>query len=127
MPYGQSEGADQSSSVTRGGRGCLEPEPPRSTPGPTSDDNQGRGGFGKDLSQATFRNALLWLFVFGLLIRIGFLVEHARSPSFGVPTLDEKYYDMVARMLLNGEDLHELHGFRPLLYPMFLAAMYKIG
>src|ERR1051326_3235211 len=30
-------------------------------------------------------------------------------------------------MLLAGEDLHELHGFRPLLYPMLLAAMYKLA
>ena len=48
-------------------------------------------------------------------------MEHAHNPSFGVPTLDQKYYDTVARMLLAGEDLHMLHGFRPLLYPMFLA------
>ncbi len=30
-------------------------------------------------------------------------------------------------MLLNGEDLHLLHGFRPVLYPMFLAVWYKLG
>ena len=60
-------------------------------------------------------------------MRIGFYVEHANTPSFGVPTLDQKYYDTVAKMLLAGEDLHELHGFRPLLYPMFLAFFYKLG
>ncbi len=55
------------------------------------------------------------------------MVEHARTPSFGVPTLDQKYYDTAARMLLGGEDLHLLHGLRPLLYPMFLAVLYKLG
>jgi tetratricopeptide (TPR) repeat protein len=30
-------------------------------------------------------------------------------------------------MLLAGADLHALHGFRPLLYPAFLAAWYKLG
>ncbi len=30
-------------------------------------------------------------------------------------------------MLLNGEDLSLLHGFRPVLYPMFLAIWYKLG
>ena len=55
------------------------------------------------------------------------MVEHAQTPSFGVVTLDQKYYDTVARMLLAGEDLHQLHGLRPLLYPMFLAVLYKVG
>jgi tetratricopeptide (TPR) repeat protein len=98
------------------------PVPPEVALGPLS-----HGWFGWDLTSASFRKALFWLFLVGLLIRIGFLMEHARSPSFGVPTLDQKYYDTVARMLLAGEDLHELHGFRPLLYPMFLAVCYKIA
>ena len=80
-----------------------------------------------DLSRVGFQKALVVLAVLGLIVRIGFFVEHARSPSFGVPTLDQVYYDTVARMMLAGEDLRELHGFRPLLYPMFLAALYKIG
>jgi len=83
--------------------------------------------FGKDISVVGFRKALVLLVLLGLVLRIGFYVEHANNPSFGVPTLDQKYYDTVARMLLAGEDLHELHGFRPLLYPMFLAAMYQLG
>jgi Tfp pilus assembly protein PilF len=49
------------------------------------------------------------------------------ASSYGVLTLDQKYYDTVARMLLAGEDLHVLHGLRPLLYPMFLAFWYKLG
>jgi tetratricopeptide (TPR) repeat protein len=83
--------------------------------------------FGRDISALAFRKALVFLCLLGLIIRIAFLVEHARTPSFGVPTLDGKYYDTVANMLLAGEDLHELHGFRPLLYPMLLAACYKLG
>ena len=82
---------------------------------------------GKDISLPGFNKGLVLLFLLGLIVRIAFFVEHAHSPSFGVPTLDQKYYDTVARMLLTGEDLHELHGFRPLLYPMFLAMWYKIG
>lgn len=83
--------------------------------------------FGKDLSATAFIRALVLLSLLGLVVRIGFYVEHANSPSFGVPTLDEKYYDTVARMLLTGANLHELHAFRPLLYPMFLAFFYKLG
>lgn len=82
---------------------------------------------GEDISAPAFGKALVFVCLLGLIVRIGFLVEHARTPSFGVPTLDQKYYDTVARMLLAGEDLHELHGFRPLLYPMFLAVLYKAG
>lgn len=83
--------------------------------------------FGTDISVAAFRKGLVCLVLLGLVVRLGFFVEHAHSPSFGVPTLDQTYYDTVARMLLAGEDLHALHGFRPLLYPLFLALWYKIG
>jgi tetratricopeptide (TPR) repeat protein len=84
-------------------------------------------GSGNDIPVQVFRKWLILLVLLGLIVRIGFFVEHARTPSFGVPTLDQKYYDMVARMLLAGQDLHQLHGFRPLLYPMFLAAFYRLG
>jgi len=80
-----------------------------------------------DISAGVFKRCLVCLFLLGLIIRLGFLVEHARTPSFGVPTLDQKYYDTAARMLLAGEDLHQLRGLRPLLYPMFLAVFYKLG
>ena len=83
--------------------------------------------FSTDVSVLVFKKGLLALALVGLVIRIGFFVEHAHSPSFGVPTLDQTYYDTVARMLLAGEDLHALHGFRPLLYPLFLAGCYKLG
>jgi len=83
--------------------------------------------FTRDLSPASFKKALVFLLLLGLITRIGFFVEHARSPLFGAPVLDEKYYDTVAKMLLAGQDLHELHGFRPLLYPLFVALFYKIG
>ena len=81
----------------------------------------------KDISAGVFKNYLVYLFLLGLIVRAGFLVEHARSPSFGVLTLDQKYYDTAARMLLAGENLRQLHGLRPLLYPMFLAVCYKLG
>jgi tetratricopeptide (TPR) repeat protein len=81
----------------------------------------------KDISAGVFKNYLVYLFLLGLIVRAGYMVEHARTPSFGALTLDQKYYDTAARMLLAGEDLHQLHGLRPLLYPMFLAVLYKLG
>lgn len=86
-----------------------------------------QSGFGADVSVEFFRKGLIFLVLLGLVTRLGFFVEHAGSPSFGVPTLDQTYYDTVARMLLAGQDLHALHGFRPLLYPLFLAVWYKLG
>src|SRR5580704_16340933 len=83
--------------------------------------------FGKDISAEFFKRCLLYLFLLGLIVRTCFLIEHTRNPSFGVLTLDQKYYDTAARMLLTGEDLHPLHGMRPMLYPMFLAVLYKLG
>ncbi len=83
--------------------------------------------FSRDIPAAKFKDALVYLFLLGLIVRLGFIVEHAQTPSFGVLTLDQKYYDTVAKMFLSGEDLHALHGFRPLLYPMFLAVLYQMG
>ncbi len=83
--------------------------------------------FGRDISERRFKDGLIFLLLFGLVLRIGYFVEHAHRPSFAVPTLDQKYYDTVARMLLAGEDLRQLHGFKPLLYPIFLAGLYKVG
>jgi len=80
---------------------------------------------GRDISQSRFKDCLILLALLGLILRAAYLVEHAHNPSFGILTLDQKYYDSVARMLLAGEDLHSLHGLRPLLYPMFLAVLYK--
>jgi Tfp pilus assembly protein PilF len=94
---------------------------------PDSADNNAGSAFGKDISAGVFKNFLVYLFLFGLIVRTGYLVEHARSVAYGVPTLDQKYYDTVAKMLLAGRDLHPLHGFRPLLYPMLLAGFYKLG
>ena len=94
---------------------------------PASKPPDAGSAFGKDISLRRFKDCLVLLMVLGLIVRGGYLLEHAHNPSYGVLTLDQKYYDTVARMLLAGEDLHALHGLRPLLYPMFLAFWYKLG
>ena len=98
---------------------------PQPFPGVSS--NEASENMGSDISNSAFKKGIGFLILAGVATRIGFFVEHARSPSFGVPTLDQTYYDTVARMLLAGADLHALHGFRPLLYPAFLAFWYRLG
>src|SRR6266478_1485065 len=103
-------------------------EQPKNIAGIPHSANGGDGhAFGKDISARSFKRYLIYLLLLGLIVRTGYLVEHARSPSFGVPTLDQKYYDTAARMIETGADLHPLRGLRPMLYPIFLAAVYKLG
>ncbi len=94
---------------------------------PNGPDADAGSFFGTDISKSRYKDCLVLLAVLGLIVRGGFLLEHAHNPSFGILTLDQKYYDTVAKMLLAGQDLHVLHGFRPLLYPMFLACIYKFS
>src|SRR5580765_1823461 len=51
-----------------------------------------------DISLFYFKRGLLILFILGAIIRVGYFGEHARTPSYAVPTLDQKYYNTVARM-----------------------------
>ncbi|MCP4658223.1 MAG: hypothetical protein GY856_22655 [bacterium] len=72
--------------------------------------------------------SMLWLGVLGLLVRLPYFSEHAGSAFFNVAILDEKYYDALARALVAHGDVAQLNpGFRPLLYPFFLAVWYRLG
>ncbi len=71
---------------------------------------------------------LLWVAAGATLVRLFYFTEHAGSPFFQVAILDEKFYDALARVLVNGRDAARLNpGFRPWLYPFFLAAWYRLG
>ena len=72
------------------------------------------------------KQVLIWLAVAALASRLVYLTEHARSAFFGVPILDEKYYDTLARALAEGQSVAAVNpGFRPLLYPFFLSWWYS--
>lgn len=72
--------------------------------------------------------AVLWSVTAALALRLLYLREHASSAFFGFPVLDEAYYDGAARALLGGDPGAVLgDGFRPPLYPLFLALCYRIG
>lgn len=71
---------------------------------------------------------LLWVAFLALAVRLFYLAEHSGSAFFGVPILDEKYYDTVARAIAAGEDFSAVNpGFRPLLYPLLLASCNRLG
>ena len=75
--------------------------------------------------------ALLWVAAATIAVRLAYLTEHLGSSFFGEPLLDEAFYDAVARALVSGADLADLTdlnpGFRPLLYPLLLAAARKLA
>lgn len=69
----------------------------------------------------------LYIGLICLVVRVLYWNEHVASAFFSIPILDEKYYDQFARMLISGQDLSNLAGFRPILYPFFLSVIYRIG
>lgn len=74
------------------------------------------------------RRLFFWLAAVGLILRLVYFSEHSRSGFFNVPVLDEKFYDSMARGLLEGQAIAELNpGFRTLFYPAFLALCYGLG
>lgn len=71
---------------------------------------------------------LLWTLSAGVVLRLLYFAEHARSAFFGVAILDEAYYDGAARALLAGDPAAVFaDGFRPPLYPLLLAGCYRLG
>lgn len=62
-----------------------------------------------------------------LVIRVLYLIQHAASPFFGFPFLDQHYYDLCARQLAGEGGIQLIDGFRPLLYPLFLSPFYKLS
>ncbi len=74
------------------------------------------------------RRVLFWVGALAVAVRLLYFAEHSGSAFFGVPVLDEKFYDTVARALAEGRDFSAVNpGFRPLLYPLFLAFLYRLG
>ncbi len=72
--------------------------------------------------------AVLWTLLASLLVRLLYFAEHAGSAFFGIAILDEAYYDGAARALLDGQAGAVLgDSFRPPLYPLLLAACYRLG
>ncbi|MCG8460023.1 MAG: hypothetical protein MI919_27390, partial [Holophagales bacterium] len=71
---------------------------------------------------------LFWVGSAALLLRLLYFVQHSHTDFFLVPILDEKFYDVVARALMEGRDVSAVDpAFRPLLYSALLAWIYGLA
>lgn len=71
---------------------------------------------------------VLWLTALAVAVRLVYFAEHSGSAFFSVPVLDGTWYDTAARALAEEHPAPELMtGFRPLLYPLWLAGFYRLA
>ncbi len=81
-----------------------------------------------DLNTCPAARVLLWVGFAALLVRLLYFTEHATSPFFQIAILDEKFYEALGRTLAEGRDPSRLNpGFRPWLYPFFLAGWFRLS
>ncbi len=79
-------------------------------------------------SELSSARLMLWVGTLALLVRFAYFSEYMSSAFFGVPILDEAFYDAVGRALAAGQSIADLNpAFRPMLYPALLAMLYKIA
>ena len=95
------------------------------TPTDTTDTNDATGT--TDTNPSLSR-PLLWVAVVAIAVRLPHLLETVNSVFFGVPILDEVFYDLVGRRMAEGGSLVDVNpGFRPLLYPALLAICHLLS
>lgn len=73
------------------------------------------------------RRVVLWSAGLALAVRLVAFAQEAAAPYLGSLLLDERWYNGAARTLLGWSGAIQLDGFRPLLYPSFLAAIYAVA
>lgn len=66
------------------------------------------------------------LFLFALLVRLGYLYEVCDAPFFAHPLMDEKSYDEWARDIAQGNVLGSEVFYQAPLYPYVLALIYRV-
>lgn len=104
------------------GHDCVDP-------GDTGSGDTDAGNLdSEDRDAGDLGRAVVWTLLTSILVRLLYFAEHAGSAFFGIAILDEAYYDGAARALLDGQPAAVLgDSFRPPLYPLFLAACYRLG
>jgi len=71
------------------------------------------------------RNGLI--FFAALAVRLLYLYQSIDNPTFNTPLIDAMQHHELAMHLLNGGGIDEQFFMRPLLYPLFLAALYSFS
>ena len=69
---------------------------------------------------------LLGIFLLALLVRVIYILQQRANPQFASPLLDPAYHDQWAWQLATGTWKPEGPFFRAPLYPIFLAAIYRL-
>ena len=64
--------------------------------------------------------------VFAFLLRLLYLAQWRRSPTFDFPIVDERYHDQWAQAIAAGRSFVEGAYFRAPLYPGFLGLVYRL-
>ncbi len=66
----------------------------------------------------------LGVFLGALLVRLVYLAESAKNPTFAVPIVDAEVYDGLARALVQGKGMADAFFWQPFFYPFFLSLVY---
>ena len=69
--------------------------------------------------------AAFGVFALALAVRLLYLYESSDNPTFNAPIVDAGGYDYRAHNLLEGKGVDEEFLTQPVLYPFFLAAVYR--
>jgi tetratricopeptide (TPR) repeat protein len=72
------------------------------------------------------RILLIAILLIGTILRIIFLLEFSATPFYLHPTLDARYYDLMARSVASGRLIQERAFFMGPLYPYIIGLLYKI-
>ncbi len=71
-----------------------------------------------------FGRAALFIFALALVVRIVYLVEFSKSPTFHVPIIDSASYDQHARILVEQGTFSPRFFWQGFFYPFYLAVVY---
>jgi 4-amino-4-deoxy-L-arabinose transferase-like glycosyltransferase len=72
------------------------------------------------------RKQVLLLLLLAVATRLLHWMALQHSVFFAFPQLDERYYVAFGQAIAAGEDLKSFGGFRPMLYPLFIAFFLKL-
>jgi len=70
----------------------------------------------------TFISATIFACAFA--IRLVYLYESSDNPTFDTPIVDARYYDMLARSLVDSRSMDSRFFWQPFFYPVYLSIVY---